>query len=122
VFAARSKAEAGRLLYDRLPPYEQETTSRPALTRYCGPLFWCPRHERLWFRVAVTPRPRMLYPEYVPAELWAGVEEAVVGDLDDSALARPSMAREEVTEAEFRARVAAARQGTPGQAPQTGGA
>jgi hypothetical protein len=120
VFAARSKAEAGRLLYDRLPAHEQARTSRAALARYCGQLFWCPRHERLWFRVAVSPRPRMLYPELMPPELWAGVEEAVADDLDYRALIRRSMAPEEVPAALFRARVAAAQQGTTNQLHQTG--
>jgi len=121
VFAARSKAEAGRLLYDRLPAHEQARTSRAALARYCGQVFWCPRHERLWFRVAVTPRPRMLYPEYMPADLWAGVEVAAADDLDYNAIIRRSMAPEEVPEAAFRSRVAAAERCTPNPAPdQTG--
>jgi hypothetical protein len=38
----------------------------------------------------------MLHPEYLPAELWAGVEEAVTDGLDYRVLVRPSMAPEEV--------------------------
>src|SRR5262249_15918857 len=102
--------------------HEQARTSRAALARYCGQLFWCPRHERLWFRVAVTPRPRMLHPEYMPVELWAGVEEAAVDDLDPHALVRPSLAPEKLSEAGFRARVAAAGEGTPNRPLQQTGA
>jgi hypothetical protein len=63
----------------------------------------------------------VLYPEYLPAELWAGVEEAVTEDLDCRAVDRPSMAPEEVPEAELRARVAAAQQGTPKHQPRQAG-
>jgi hypothetical protein len=54
----------------------------------------------------------------MPPDLWAGVEEATTDDLDYRALVRPTMAPEEVPAALFRARVAAARRGTPTQAPQ----
>jgi hypothetical protein len=121
VFAARSKAEAGRLLYERLSSHEQARTSPAALARYCGQLFWCPRHERLWFRVAVTSRPRMLYPAYMPEELWGGVEEAGVEDLDSGALIRPTTGPEEVSAAEFRARVAVAQHGLPNKPREQAG-
>lgn len=104
MFIARSKAEAGRLLYDRLPAHEQARTFPATLARYCGQLFWCPRHRRLWFRVAVTPRPRMLHPGHVPDALWAGIGEVVTDDLDQVIVDRPSTAPAVVSEAEFRRR------------------
>src|SRR5262249_15152017 len=73
-------------------------------------------------RRPLRPPPSACSPEYMPAELWAGVEEAVTDDLDYRALIRRSMAPEEVPEAEFRARVAVAQQGTPNQALQQTGA
>jgi hypothetical protein len=75
LYAAATKAEAGRRLFDLLPRDKRADTSGDTLSRYVAPVHWCPKHERLWFEMAVADAPRTIHPRRVPAELWGGIEE-----------------------------------------------
>jgi hypothetical protein len=76
VFSASTKAEAGRVLFDLIPARWQSETSPGALARYVGPLCWCPKRKRLWFKMTITKLPRQIHPSYVPEGLWAGIQTA----------------------------------------------
>jgi hypothetical protein len=69
VFLAATKAEAGRLLFRRIPRGRTEK----ALARYVAPLYWCPQHQCLWFKRTVDSTCPVLHPRRVPAKLWAGI-------------------------------------------------
>ena len=54
-----------------------------ALARYVGPLSWCPKNKRLWFKMGCVKRARPFYPGRVKTKaLWRGIHEENVEDLD----------------------------------------
>jgi hypothetical protein len=100
-FLARSKADAGRRLYPILPAHLQSGTSANALARYVAPLCWCPRANRLWFKMTVADRPRVIHPRRVAAELWGGIRKLTAASLDPHNYYGDDLATAEVTEAVF---------------------
>jgi hypothetical protein len=104
VFVARTKAEAGRLLYDLIPEHMRRETSRAALSRYVAPVFWCPKRRRLWFEMAVAVEPRPLHPDRIPAELWGGIAEVEAESLAPSTPYGDDLTQADVTAAEIRKR------------------
>jgi len=76
VFLVATKAEAAQRLFRRLPASRQQGTTEKTLIRYVAPLYWCPKHKRLWFKRladATSATCPVLHPRRVPAKLWAGI-------------------------------------------------
>lgn len=107
LYYATSKAEAGRLLFERIGDDWRRGTSAGAMSRYVGPLCWCPRQRRLWFEMSVATNHRAVHPSLVPAELWGGIEireaSAIAGEYSRGF--SPRSTGEAVTEADLLANI-----------------
>jgi len=102
LYAAATKAEAGRRLFDLIPLAMRADTSGATLAKYVAPVRWCPTHERLWFHMAVADAPRAIHPRRVPNDLWGGIEERETDALSPLAVYDHDMSEARVTAEQLR--------------------
>ncbi|MFO0956300.1 MAG: hypothetical protein U0800_02405 [Isosphaeraceae bacterium] len=101
---ATTKADAARQLVESLDEAGKKRLDGMNLPRLAGQLYYCPRHQRLWFRYGSS-GPTGLHPSRVPDDLWPGIEEQAVEEIDTRHSFACGKGPSEVSEGSFRERV-----------------